>query len=91
MRLRLTGESFKLCKVEFSTFRRFICGREWITQRLTARFREILDSAVMLSGATPRLVPLGQQSQAKGIELDEAARILLVIGTGIILEGHMGL
>lgn len=34
-------------------------------------------------------VAFGEQPQAQGIELDKARRILLVIGSRVILKGHM--
>lgn len=34
-------------------------------------------------------VPLGQQTQAQRVQLDESCRILLVIGARIVLERHV--
>jgi hypothetical protein len=37
------------------------------------------------SGGLPP-VALGEQAQAQGIELDEAFRVLLVVGAGVVLK-----
>ena len=77
LRLRFPSESRKHCNPKFSTFPRKTCGGQWITQRFTAKNRSLSS------------IPLRKQLQAQRIELDEALRVVLVIGAGIILKRHM--
>ena len=52
---------------------------------LTSRKREV--AGILASVAR---VPLAQDAQAQGVQLDEAGRVLLVVGPRIVLESDVG-
>ena len=70
LKLLLGNESRKGSAAELSTLSNIRCGHEWKTQRFTASLP----------------VPLGQQPQTQRIQPDEAFRVLLVVGTGIVFK-----
>ncbi len=90
--MRILAESGKGANVHLSTFSENASGQGWITQQLGVSGETIpsFPPSHESSGHREALpVALGQQSQAQGIELDEAGSISLVIGARVILERHM--
>ncbi len=93
LKLRPIGRFVQPTRPDFSTIPRFRCGGGWKSQRFIANYDRDLccrrNIAPQNLGATQLTVALGQQAEAQRVELDEAFGILLVVGTGIVLEGHM--
>ncbi len=77
LKLRLDARLRKRHRADLSTSAQIACGRRWTSQPLVAN----------LPVASP--VSLSQQPQAQGVELDEALSVLLIVGSGIVLERDM--
>ncbi len=89
LRMRRRAESGKGASVDLSTSWRNASGQGWISQRLGVvreTFSLLQQDSHGLGGLA---VPLGEEAQAQSVQFDEACRIGLVVGAGIVLESNV--